>query len=465
MTTYYVGGGGNDANAGTSWALRKLTLNGAEDIPVVADDLIWVAANKVYRERLTVDVDGGAGTEIVYVGDVTGEHTDGLGGVVRVTGSDNDIAAVRNHCITADTKDHRVFRGFSFDMASSHLLDLDTGCEDWDIEDCVFGSSIGQGIQIDDTALNINMRRCLFFGVRADSIAIIDGATQDNTGHVIENCQFIGGSYGVDISRIGGVTIRNCLFYGQKDYGVRVSTALAVGQTTTINNCIFTLCDTAVRSTAVAYITENFNTFFGNGADRNTVNVGVNSQVYPPLFLSPTLNSGAGQASGFQFSWWMGELGPWSQIRAIAGSNEPGEDFYGIRRPATASKNSWGPIQYHDMEAETGTVQAGTYARVLHDAGSVLVKRIPITGVQITVTLYVRREANYAGNLPRMIIKQPGQADQITAMTAAVNTWEQLTDTFTPASPPGFVELWIESRNTAVAGNYETFYDTMDVTL
>lgn len=36
MTTYYVGPGGDNAHAGTSWALRKLTLNGAEDIPVAA---------------------------------------------------------------------------------------------------------------------------------------------------------------------------------------------------------------------------------------------------------------------------------------------------------------------------------------------------------------------------------------------------------------------------------------------
>ena len=48
MTTYYVGSGGSDANAGTSWALRKLTLNGAEDIPVAAGDVVYVGPG-VYR--------------------------------------------------------------------------------------------------------------------------------------------------------------------------------------------------------------------------------------------------------------------------------------------------------------------------------------------------------------------------------------------------------------------------------
>ena len=46
---YYVGPGGNDGNNGTSWALRKLTLNGAEDIPVVPGDVVWVGPG-VYRE-------------------------------------------------------------------------------------------------------------------------------------------------------------------------------------------------------------------------------------------------------------------------------------------------------------------------------------------------------------------------------------------------------------------------------
>ena len=42
MTTYYVGIGGSDANNGLSWANRKLTLNGAEDVPVAAGDTVYV---------------------------------------------------------------------------------------------------------------------------------------------------------------------------------------------------------------------------------------------------------------------------------------------------------------------------------------------------------------------------------------------------------------------------------------
>ena len=42
MATYYVGLGGDNGNSGLSWALRKLTLNGAEDIPVADADIVYV---------------------------------------------------------------------------------------------------------------------------------------------------------------------------------------------------------------------------------------------------------------------------------------------------------------------------------------------------------------------------------------------------------------------------------------
>jgi len=71
MTIYYVGPGGNDANNGLSWANRKLTLNGAEDVPVAAGDTVYVGPG-VYREGLVLDVDGSVGNIITYIADVTG---------------------------------------------------------------------------------------------------------------------------------------------------------------------------------------------------------------------------------------------------------------------------------------------------------------------------------------------------------------------------------------------------------
>lgn len=81
MTVRYAGPGGNDGNTGLSWAQRKLTLNGVENTPVEAGDIIYVAPG-VYRETLTCDVSGGnvytTGTVSVTNGSttVTGSGTD-----------------------------------------------------------------------------------------------------------------------------------------------------------------------------------------------------------------------------------------------------------------------------------------------------------------------------------------------------------------------------------------------------
>src|SRR5690606_15690047 len=110
IATYFVGAGGNNSNDGLTWANRKLTLNGAEDIPVAAGDTVIVAPG-VYRETLTTDVSGTSGNPITYVGDEGGTLTDGIGGAVRISGSDDDLTATRSPVISLQ-HNYRTFRGF-----------------------------------------------------------------------------------------------------------------------------------------------------------------------------------------------------------------------------------------------------------------------------------------------------------------------------------------------------------------
>jgi hypothetical protein len=162
MTTRYCGLGGSDANDGLSWANRKLTLNGVEDTPVAAGDLCYIGPG-VYRELLTVDVSGSVGSPITYVADVSGEHTDGIGGVVRITGSDNDTTVTRASCITGTSKDYRTFRGFVLDTTSSNIIALVTACSNWIIEDCYFGTPTGGNqISVAGTGTTNTIRRCVF---------------------------------------------------------------------------------------------------------------------------------------------------------------------------------------------------------------------------------------------------------------------------------------------------------------
>lgn len=463
MATRYVGIGGNDGNSGLTWALRKLTSNGAEDTPVVAGDLVYVGPG-VYRETLTVDVNGGAGTAIVYVADVTGEHTDGVGGIVRITGSDNDQTAARGNCISADSKNYRTFRGFLFDTTSAPEVVCTGTSTNWIFEDCFFGPCAHKNIFFSGVQSNHTIRRCMF--QTADgfyALHFTNAATVDNTGHLIENCLFLSGAIsGLYIERIGGITVRNSSFVGRYYRTIWIAIALAVGQQTDVNNCIFAFQQTALVATALGEIVEDYNTFYVNGTNRSTVNVGANSVTYPPLFLPPILHSGVSQVSGFKFPWWFGELSEWSQIQAITGANEPTEELRGIARPVTASKNSWGATQFFDAERETGTVRTGSASIVLHDAGRHQIF-VPVTNVSTTIKVYVYREANYAGNNPQMIIKQPGVADRVTTDVAAASQWNLLTDTFTPAALPPYAVVELVSRNTAVALAYETMFDDLDV--
>lgn len=471
MATYYVSPTGNDANTGLTWAQRKLTLNGVEDIPVAANDTVYVAPG-VYRELLTCDVSGGAGQPITYIGDVTGEHTDGIGGVVRITGSDNDQTATRASCITGTTCSYRTFRGFAFDSCTSHLLSGGADSrENWIIEDCNFQTAanvIGGIAALGASQSTWTVRRCAFIMRNASyGVLFSHGAAVDNAAHVVENCTFVVGS-GVRSVRVGGFTVRNCVFIDCTTAGVIVGTALTVGQVITVNGCIIAFGSTGLSATALGEIVEDYNCISGNATARTNVAVGANSNSFVPLFDLGILHSGAGQVSGFKLPKpQLGALSAWSQIRAIAdGGTNAALDITGLTRPVTDGKRSWGAVQYQNEGRETATTHGGGLALRLDDCG----RRqfwIPYPGDQteITVSVWGYYEANYAGNLPRMIIKQPGQADRVTAMAGGAGAWEELTDTFTPNHKPDWICVELVSENTDAANpaTNDAFFDDLTV--
>src|SRR5258708_2923488 len=130
MATYYVGSGGADSNAGTSWAQRVLTC-GKAATSVAAGDTVYITPG-TYRELLTISTSGTNGNVISWVGDYLGINTDGVGGIVRLTGAaSNDQSASRANCITATTKTFNNFTGFLFDTTTSFPFSLLTGCTDW----------------------------------------------------------------------------------------------------------------------------------------------------------------------------------------------------------------------------------------------------------------------------------------------------------------------------------------------
>lgn len=459
MTTYYVGPGGSDASNGQSWANRKLTINGAEDIPVAAGDIVYVAPG-LYRESLTVDVAGSSGSPVIYIGDVTGEHTDSIGGPVRITGSNDDQTITRNACITmANNRSFRTFRGFEMDSTASNTINVSASSSSLIVEDCFFqsGSSTAAAIIVNGTGTDSIIRRCVFF-TQGPAIQFTHTATVNTANHLIENCLVLvgGQAIAIRVDRVGGITVKNCTVFGGQN-SIRVQTALAGGQVLTVYNCICGGANTSLVATTTAEFTEDYNNIFGNTTARSNVTAGSNSNAYPTLF-NPIL-----LLAGHRFPFRLGELSKWSLLARLAGTNESSDDIFGMTRPATSSKKSWGTYQDDPSSRSTTQVRGGSVASLkLSDAGRTQFY-VPVTNVSTTISVYVYREANYAGTAPQMIIRQPGQSARTTTDAGSASAFNQLTDTFTPAASPPYVIVELVSNNTATSSSYATYWEDLDV--
>jgi len=472
MTIYYVGPGGNDGNSGLTWALRKLTINGAEDVPVVAGDIIYVGPG-VYRETLTVDVSGGAGNHIVYIADVTGENTDDVGGIVRITGSDNDQTVTRAYCINASSKNYRTFRGFFIDTTTNWMININ-GCNNWILEDFNIqgGDHTNAYFFIQNDCSSIIIRRCYFNGGHYSGkfVQFYDAAAQrDSTDCLVENCIFDGMATGIHTTRYGGITIKYCIFR-HNFVAVRLAIALNPGQTVNAYNCILYGDQNGFHSDpAVGDLIEDYNTIFVESVARNNVATGSHSVAYPPLFTPDVLFDGI----VVPFNPFTG-LSEWSQVsRRMDAYDDPmwgvhtgisviEDDLFEIYRPTGVSLQSWGAVQLREGERETGTKRTGDASINLDSAGDHQLF-VPVTNISTTFEVYVYREAGYEGLAPQMILRQPGQEDEVVTDTGASGAWNQLTKTITPAADPPYVCVILRSHNTALAGNFDVFFDDLDV--
>lgn len=459
MATYYVGPGGSDSNNGTTWALRKLTIGGAEGIGLSAGDNVYVAPG-TYREAVGCAASGSVGNPITFIGDVTGAHTDGVGGIVRWTGSDNDTTAARTQSLSAGARHYRTYRGFHFDLGSVRNIQV-SNSTDWVIEDCVFTGNLSAdriAIHWDASYDTITVRRCIFQMV-GWAIYIANGADVTATDFLIENCVFKDTAYGVYAVNVDTITVNNCLFTGC--YRGMYVTGLAASKSVNLYNSIVHGNYRGVEAGSLGMIVEDYNCFGVNsdGSRRNT-NVGANSTALIPHMAWPPMLATHPMTDKL----WGIEQASFSPIRAITGSGTATDDLKGHARPATAAKLSYGPAQYEPVIRETTTTYNSSPASVeLSDAGRIQFK-VPHDGSEITISLRAYREANYAGTNPQMIIRQDGQSARTTTDGGSASAWNLLTDTFTPAASPGYVLVELVSNNTATSGSYAAYFDDLQVT-
>lgn len=459
MTTYYVGKGGSDSNDGTTWALRKLTIGGVEALSLTDNDIVYVGPG-VYREQWTLS-NNGTSAPIVCIGDRFGENTDGVGGEIVITGSNDDQTdpPTRTNAMAGSGNTYRTFKGFRFECSSNNLINLFGGPSYMTFEDCVFIANRKHGLYFNGTQSNITVRRCLFVGSSSSStsgLSFFNSLVNNDSNILVENCLFLNNAYHIQSNKVGGVVVKNCTFYGDGSRGaVRITSDLDTGQDVTVINCRLSLLAYGFYAINSGEIVEDYNCLSSIGVERTNVTPGSNSVSYLDIPEYPIIHS------EYRFPYFYGNLDPRSPIAQIAGYLESSEDFHGLARPTVSSKKSWGAIQFQSRERETTITKDSSPASiVLNDADRVQFK-VPVTAVSTTISVYVYREANYAGTLPQMIIREPGQSARSTTDTGSASTWNQLTDTFTPQSTSNFVIVELVSNNTATSGSYRAFFDDL----
>ena len=354
MATYYVGAGGNNSNDGLSWAQRKLTLNGAEDIPVAAGDTVYVGAG-TYRETLTCDVSGTAEAgSITYIGDYDGSHTDGIGGVVRITGSDDDITATRQYVVLIN-KNYRTFKNFQLDMSTgSNIYVASNGISNITIEN-IHAIDGGTSIEVynnNQTITNLSITNCflnrayILYGAGAVGLA--------TTNAVISNCIFLGSNInnnvndaGVTLARHKDIVVKNCLFY-HSTTGVKVA---FTDSPNFVYNCIFDNCYYGIVGEDTGDVTEDYNSFWKCNTARSNTNTGANSLAYALLpdsrWFFEMVNGGS-MITPF-------DLSSASKIINVAGTSPTTADMRGTTVQGT--QREWGALEYDstlDIEAGSG---------------------------------------------------------------------------------------------------------------
>jgi len=345
MATYYVGAGGNNSNDGLSWAQRKLTLNGAEDIPVAAGDTVYVGPG-TYREQLTCDVSGSSGSPITYIGDYDGSHTDGTGGVVRITGSDDDKWVARNIQISLSAKAYRTFKNFCIDSGGSiyaSIFNETNNCDHLIVDGCSFNST-EQAIKSynGSTFTNTTIKNCITVGCPFYST----GLKSDDSGNVIENNLLIGGKGAAITIADGGTVIRNCTFIGGYQ-AVNVG-ALNTGQSVTVNNCIMIGHNHyQLIANTLGMLVEDYNYC----QSRSNVAVGEHSISTQLLFdnrVASEMINGGSMLSLF-------DLASYSPLINVAGTSPTTADIRGTTVQGT--QREWGALEYDstlDIEAGSG---------------------------------------------------------------------------------------------------------------
>lgn len=465
MTTRYVGPGGSDAADGLSWVNRKETLNGVEDTPVASGDIIRVGPG-VYRETLTVDVDGAS--MIKYIADVTGIDTDGVGGYVRLTGSDDDdtFPNARSTLINAVSKTHRSFDGFYFGETAGGgpIANVDgsaAAITDWEFIRCIFAGGASSSAD-DDYILfdfsfsgveGITIEECIFLPGAENCIQLFSSGAEENVAGYIRNCLFLSPTgAGVLFDSVHSLAVYGCTFM-HGNYGVR-TVNLTSPRRAYVQDSRFIQMQSALSESGASTITADYIFFDGTGTDLSEGGSSITS--FLP-YTAPLL------IAGYKLPWSRDQVvGYNDNIYLPKTSGQLTTDLHGLAR-TLGSKVTRSAFQHQGVVRDTSEYKFKPASVKLADAG-LHILRMPVGdgGAAIEISCWVKRSANYAGTNPTLTISYGTASDSDTDGGSA-GAWNKLVTSLTPSSGYYWLQIELRSDNTATSGDYEVWFDSIRI--
>jgi hypothetical protein len=470
--TYVVG-----ANYGAAWALTGATK-------------IRNEAN--YNGRVSI------------IGDVTGVFTGDAAGPVNLTAyltNDRTLPAITSNIATAPTQvwgcgaNNLSFYNICFVIpptGNNGAISFGSpGAQNLWMENCSFvgGLSASTRSMISITGLGAStatvttqmpiglmVDRCRFFVGQAASAVSVTGSATGTSDYdlavVIQNCLVLGAGNGkeIDLASTGSGSARpgNVRLLGCTLLGGAVTAPLAAYSTVLpmrIYGGYFVCNTTAMNAALLGQIVEDYN-IINAPTPRTNVTAGAHSisdGSYAPLFCFGQEDIWGGTLRA------VGEPLPGSPLLGFVGDPSGISVAYDLRRhprPAGAASALYAAAgaleRSNSWVKETGTVRTGTSALSTTGPGYQDFS-LAVDAALTTASVYMRYDSNYVGATPHMeVLDGEGCGVQAASSVAvvAVNTWEQLSLSFTPTAK-GIVTIRVHAPEQSGAG--KAFADDFSV--
>jgi hypothetical protein len=495
MTTYYVdptngsdsnNGLGPDASHGSNKPFATIGKLIAASGSLASGDTAYLAPG-VYKETVSVGITSYT-VETKIIGDL--KNSRGFktsGGVLVPPGlvswtaytTNDKTAPSSTTLLNLNGRDFITFENIVFVQGNAVLItSATTTATDIKFNDCtfiaayqgaggnLFSLTVGFGV-----AANWLLDRCRILkgGSVAFNISLTTGSGSDYDANiVIKNCLIVGGgstfvsvgTIGTSAQEGGGVDVINCTYIAGGIALATGSSRISLTHPCTIYNCFLYVGANAINAAESGAILEDYNIIIGGSSPRTNVSAGSNSK--SDGSYAPLIHLGQ-ELVGGQFLQPFGLPIASSPLLAF-GDNGGAPTVDLLNRPRAAGGESTskatGAYERHQTgKRETSTVRTGSNAIVITGPGDHDFL-VPVDNTSTTITVYARYDSNHATtNKPQMKVlngEEIGVSEATATMTAAVDTWEQLSLNFTPTAK-GVVTVRFISRS--AAGNGKAFFD------